>query len=133
MSSNKKKRQNQRPFLAQPLVMVVVVLLCILLILSLRESSHKAQLSKTNLEENQANVGQLESQHQAKLDLLEQSQNDLYKEKIQRNELLQQKEGEITIQLPDVNPNELDLKATEANDQSWRNNRQAWFNLLVKQ
>ena len=133
MSSNKKKRQNQRPFLAQPLVMVVVVLLCILLILSLRESSHKAQLSKTNLEENQANVGQLESQHQAKLDLLEQSQNDLYKEKIQRNELLQQKEGEITIQLPDVNPNELDLKATEANDQSWHNNRQAWFNLLVKQ
>ena len=133
MSSNKKRRQNKRSFLAQPLVMMIAAVLCILLILSLRESSHKAQLSKTNLEENQANVGQLETQHQAKLDLLEQSQNDLYKEKIQRNELLQQKEGEIIIQLPDVKLNELDLKATELNDQSWRSNRRAWFDLLVNQ
>ena len=133
MSSNKKKSHKQRSFLAQPLVMIVISLLCVLLILSLRESSRKAQLSKANLEENQANIGQLEAQYQAKLDLLEQSQNDLYKEKIQRNELLQQKDGEITLQLPDIKLSETNSASTVTSNQSGRDNRRAWFDLLVNQ
>ncbi len=79
--------------------MFVTAVFAILVILSLKESSQKANLSKDNLAKNQANVDQIENKAEAKRKFFSETQSDLYKEKIQRNELLQQEDGEITLQI----------------------------------
>lgn len=94
-------KENQKNLLSHPLAIAIVTVLCLLSIISLRESSQNALISKKSLEQLEEKVKFAEKELiQAKKDL-EQGQDPLAVEKIQRNELLQKKEGEIVLQIPD--------------------------------
>ena len=92
--------QTINKILGNPLLIIFATILTILLILSLQESSKKANLSKENIKKNQENVAELRVKMQKKELSLENVASNLYKEKISRNELLKQKEGEIVMQVP---------------------------------
>jgi len=125
----KKKKQ----ILENPLMIVLISFLAILLIISLQESKQKALLDSKNLEQNQENVDLLAENVEKKEELFEQAQNDLYKEKIRRNELIKNKKGETVIQIAKTNfdpiiKEEEYLDETDYRLQNW----QSWWQLLTK-
>jgi len=87
--------------LNHPLVLVVATLLCLLAIFSLQKSKHSATVSKESIEQLEQNVDQLELAKELQAAALASGESALAIEKIKRNELLQQKEGEIILQVPE--------------------------------
>jgi len=133
MSNRKSDQKLLTIIFSQPLIMILVLLLSILAILSLRESDRKANLVKENLVNNQKNVAKLRDEVKNKKELLISSQNDLYKEKIQRNELLQQRPGEMVLQvaLPNKESQTSDQQKTISRQEQWQSNWQAWWKLIA--
>jgi len=82
------------------LIKVFALILTLLIIFSLRQSQKKALISKENLVASHDYVDNKAvkvEQDEQNLNLIS---DDLYIEKSFRNELLKQKEGEITLQVP---------------------------------
>jgi hypothetical protein len=126
-------RKKTQGILEQPLMVVLISALAILLILSLQESKKKALIDGKNLEQNQENIALREEKVAEIEKLYEQSKNDLYKEKILRNELIKNKQGEILIQIPETEfkqntTEEAALDKTDNKLQNWN----AWWQLLFK-
>jgi cell division protein FtsB len=125
-------KKNQQ-ILENPLMIILISFLAILLIFSLQESKQKALLDSENLEQNRENINLLEKDVQDKEEFFAQTQNDLYKEKIMRNELIKNKKGEIVIQIAktDFDPiikEEVDSDKIDYRLQNW----QSWWQLLRK-
>lgn len=87
--------------LNQPLVIVAVTLLCLLAIFSLQKSKHSATISKESIEQLEQTVDELELAKEQQAAALASGESALAIEKIKRNELLQQKEGEVILQVPE--------------------------------
>jgi len=125
-------KKNQQ-LLENPLMIVLISFLAILLILSLQESKKKALSDSKNLEENRENIELLEKNVENKEAFFEQAQNDLYKEKIMRNELIKNKKGETVIQIAktdfdSIMEEKAELDKTDYRIQNWR----SWWQLLIK-
>jgi hypothetical protein len=117
-----------------PLVIVLISFLAILLILSLQENKKKSLIDTKNLEQNQKSVELFEKKVEEKEEFLQQAQDDLYKEKLIRDELVKSKDEEIVVQIP-VNDsdhakenNQETLDKSDYRVQNWR----AWWKLLTK-
>ncbi|MFA6814114.1 MAG: hypothetical protein GX943_02660 [Candidatus Pacebacteria bacterium] len=125
--------KKNRQILEHPLMIVLISFLAILLMLSLQESKKKALFDSQNLEQNRENVDLLAKNVESKEELFEQTQNDLYKEKIMRNELIKNKEGETVIQIAKTDfdhiiKEEANLDKTDYRLKNW----QSWWELLMK-
>ncbi|HOI05040.1 MAG TPA: hypothetical protein PLJ02_01050 [Candidatus Woesebacteria bacterium] len=125
--------KNKRQLLEQPLMIVLISFLAILLMLSLQESKRKAALDSKNLEQNRQNIALLEKSVTDKEAFFQQTQSDLYKEKILRNELIKNKAGETVIQIEKTDFNPIIEEENNVNPSDYRlANWQAWWQLLVK-
>lgn len=125
--------KNLEQILANPLMVILISFLAILLILSLQENKQKALLSSENLEQNQENIKLLKDTVNKKEEFFNQAQNDLYKEKLRRNELVQNKEGETVIQIPATNLELVETKETTLDKVDYRvQNWKEWWLLLTK-
>ena len=125
--------KNKRQLLEQPLMIVLISFLAILLMLSLQESKRKAALDSKNLEQNRQNIALLEKSVTDKEAFFQQTQSDLYKEKILRNELIKNKAGGTVIQIEKTDFNPIIEEENNVNPSDYRlANWQAWWQLLVK-
>ncbi len=125
--------KNKRQLLEQPLMIVLISFLAILLMLSLQESKRKAVLDSKNLEQNRQNIALLEKNVADKEAFFQQTQSDLYKEKILRNELIKNKAGETVIQIEKTDFNPIIEEEDNLNPSDYRlANWQAWWQLLFK-
>ena len=125
--------KNIEQIMAHPLMVILISFLAILLILSLQENKQKALLSSENLEQNQENIKLLKDTVNKKEEFFNQTQNDLYKEKLRRNELVQNKEGETVIQIPATNLELIETKETTLDKVDYRvQNWKEWWLLLTK-
>lgn len=125
--------KNIEQIMAHPLMVILISFLAILLILSLQENKQKALLSSENLEQNQENIKLLKDTVNKKEEFFNQAQNDLYKEKLIRNELVQNKEGETVIQIPATNLELVETKETTLDKVDYRvQNWKEWWLLLTK-
>lgn len=125
--------KNIEQIMAHPLMVILISFLAILLILSLQENKQKALLSSENLEQNQENIKLLKDTVNKKEEFFNQAQNDLYKEKLRRNELVQNKEGETVIQIPATNLELVETKETALDKVDYRvQNWKEWWLLLTK-
>lgn len=125
--------KNIEQIMAHPLMVILISFLAILLILSLQENKQKALLSSENLEQNQENIKLLKDTVNKKEEFFNQAQNDLYKEKLRRNELVQNKEGETVIQIPATNLELIETKETTLDKVDYRvQNWKEWWLLLTK-
>jgi len=95
------KKQSSRQLLNHPLIVLGLTLLCILAILSLEKSKDQAEISKQSIKQLEDSVKQLENADQEQARIATTGQSELTLEKIQRNELLLQKTGEIILQIPE--------------------------------
>ncbi|AKM81103.1 MAG: hypothetical protein UT13_C0001G0142 [Candidatus Pacebacteria bacterium GW2011_GWF2_38_9] len=95
---NKEKIQN---LFGHPLLIFIFTCLCLLGIFSLRESSRKALVSKESIQKLEKNIEIMENEFKEEEKKFADSQDELATEKIMRNELLQKKEGEIILQIPE--------------------------------
>lgn len=126
--------KNIQKILELPLMIVLISFLAILLILSLQENKKKSLIDTKNLEQNQKSVELFEKKVEEKEEFLQQAQDDLYKEKLIRDELVKSKDEEIVVQIP-VNDsdnakenNQETLDKSDYRVQNWR----AWWKLLAK-
>lgn len=125
--------KNKRQLLEHPLMIVLISFLAILLMLSLQESKRKAVLDSNNLEQNRQNIELLEKNVADKEAFFEQTQSDLYKEKILRNELIKNKKGETVIQIEKTEFNPIMEEETKLKQSDYRlENWQSWWQLLFK-
>lgn len=90
-----------KDILSHPLSVLIFTILCLIFIFSLRESAKKAQVSKESIQKLEQSVNQMETELKNEQEKSADAQSDLSTEKIIRNELLQKKEGETILQIPD--------------------------------
>lgn len=121
-------KESQTNLLAHPLAIAIFTALCFLAIVSLRESSKSALVSKESLEKLEEKVESVEKELNQAQKALEQGQDPLALEKIQRNELLQKKEGEIILQIPD----QKETDSTQENENQLKKNGplDEWIKIL---
>jgi cell division protein FtsB len=86
--------------LAHPITIVAITVLTILFFTSLDKNSQTAQTSIKNLQALDQQTKSLETEVKNLESQVQSAQTNLSKEKIIRNELLLQKEGEFVVQLP---------------------------------
>ena len=87
-------------FLAHPLVLVSITCVAVLLFFSLEQSGKKADTSTLAIQTEQEKKEQLAAEvSELTLELTE-AESPLYQEKLIRDELLLQKDGEIVLQIP---------------------------------
>lgn len=99
--------------LSHPLVLAAATLLCLLAIFSLEKSKKQAEISKQSIETLEKSVSELELAKDQQAANLAVGESSLEIEKIKRNELLQQKEGEIILQVPEKESISADRNASE--------------------
>lgn len=99
--SIKVNRKQIEKLLSHPLFIVIFSCLCLLSIISLRESSKKALVSKESIQKLEKNTELMEKELAKEKNKFENKQEEIILEKIIRNELLQKKENEIVLQIPD--------------------------------
>lgn len=90
--------------LSHPLVMLLTLILAGAILFSLQGTKQKTERGGEVVEKNQATVDELRQTADQLRNQLEESQSTFEKEKVLRDELLEQKEGEVVIQLPAITP-----------------------------
>ena len=94
------KKQLEK-IISHPLLIVLVTCFTLLSIFSLRESAKKALVSKESIEKLEKSTKKLENDLLLEQQKIDTNQEQIAVEKILRNELLQKREGEIVLQVPD--------------------------------
>jgi len=94
-------RKQLEKLLGHPLFIVIFTCFCLLSIFSLRESGKKALVSRESIQKLEKSTELVEKEVDKEKEKLDEKQEALTLEKIMRNELLQKKEGEIILQIPD--------------------------------
>ena len=113
--------------LAHPITIVVATVLTILFFVSLDKNSQTAQTSIKNLQALDQQTKTLESEVKTLESQVQSAQTNLSKEKIIRNELLLQKEGEFVVQIPQDVQIEENIATSTSNETPW----QAWKKILL--
>jgi len=91
-----------KQILYRPVVVFVITILAAYFIFSLRNNLKRVGLSQQNLATKQTEVDELDQSVTQQKEELAIAEQPLAKEKIARNELLMQKDGEIVIRLPEI-------------------------------
>ncbi len=94
------KKQFEK-ILSHPLFLGIFTCLCLLGIISLRESSKQAIVSKESIQKLEQSTEIIEQELIKEQKKIDEKQEKIVLEKIMRNELLQKKEGEIILQIPE--------------------------------
>ncbi len=89
-----------KKLLFYPLTVILITFICFLIFFSLKKTSQKAIVSNKNIQALEQEIGQLEQFAISNQNKLYQSEQNFTKEKMLRDQLLMQKDGEIIIQLP---------------------------------
>lgn len=87
-----------------PISAIVFIIFVFSISLSLRETAKRSQLSKQELETLEAQVTQLKDSYADTQATLAEHQSSFPRERVLRDELLQQKENEVIVQLPPITP-----------------------------
>lgn len=105
-----------------PLAVVLITLICFLIFFSLKKTSQKATISNKNIQVLEQEIEQLEQFIISNQNKLYQSEQKFAKEKILRDQLLMQKDGEIIIQLPieDLEVEKKDKKLAVSPLEEWQ-------------
>ncbi len=115
-----------RKVLSHPLTMLFFGLLATLFFLSLRTTQQNTTQKGNQVERNQAEVDLLKEKQVLLQQQLEESQLPYNQEKVLRNELRQQKEGDIVIQIPSVAPHISPSPTPTPTISNWR----AWIQVI---
>jgi hypothetical protein len=108
-----------------PLTLLIATVLVVLAIVNLRTNLKRLELSEQNIKLEQEEGNRLKSEIQLLDDQIEQSSQPLAKERLIRNELVRQVEGEIVLKLPDIEINQ-DL----AEEAIKKNNWEEWIEII---
>lgn len=84
--------------------MILFIVFVFSISLSLRETAKRAQMSKHELQTLESQVTQLEADYTQTQTILQEHQSSFARERILRDELLQQKTNEVIVQLPPITP-----------------------------
>jgi len=105
-----------------PLIILLFTILTSLFILSLRRTAQKSQTATENVTLLENQIDQLSDQIESEQQTIKYAASDLAKEKILRNELLLQKQGEIVLQIPDDETLTIEAEAAEQKTpwQEWK-------------
>ena len=90
-----------RNILYHPISIVIITILAILFYISLEQSSKKTEQSAQQIEILESEVNQLSDKIISLEEKIVLADSDEFKEKVVRNELLLQKEGEYILQIPE--------------------------------
>ncbi len=93
-------------------VIIVITLITMYFIFSLRTSLKKADIPKENLQNIASEVDTINDKVQEQEQQLQEAKQPLAKEKIARNELLMKNEGEVVLNLPDIELIEVESEPT---------------------
>jgi len=85
-----------------PLTIIAFTILGVTLLISLRQNINKIDQSQQNMNILEQEIVKLSSEVSQTEQQLEKADDPISKEKILRNELLMQKEGEYIVQIPEV-------------------------------
>lgn len=108
-----------------PIFVIIFTLLAGYFLLQNNRKLKRVELSRNNIHLTEKEVSSLQESIE-NLDLeLNQANNSLAKEKIIRDELLQQKENELVLKLPDLVESDTKIEETEE-----KSNFEKWFELL---
>jgi cell division protein FtsB len=88
--------------LSNPLVLILAGIFFILFFVSLKQNAEKTAISTQSIQELETDIATLKNDIDLSQEKLNDAQSPLNQEKILRNELLLQKEGEIILQIPDI-------------------------------
>lgn len=94
------KKQFEK-ILSHPLFIGIFTCLCLLGIFSLQESSKQALVSKESIQKLEQSTAIIEQELIKEQKKVDEKQEKIILEKIMRNELLQKKDGEIVLQIPE--------------------------------
>ncbi len=111
-----------------PLFVIVVTVLVTAGIIGLRQNSKRLYLSEMNVKREVQDRDRVKAEVLELTAKIEQSNEPLVKDKLIRNELLHQKEGEIVIKLPTVKPI-IEEELEEMEMENW----QKWLELISPQ
>ncbi len=108
-----------------PIFVIIFTLLAGYFLLQNNRKLKRVELSRNNIHLTEKEVSSLQESIE-NLDLeLNQANNSLAKEKIIRDELLQQKENELVLKLPDLVESDTKIEETEE-----KSNFEKWLELL---
>jgi len=96
-----KTNQNDTNIFDQPGLKILAFVVAVLIIASMRASMNSADNSAESLSNFNKELEQIEENVDNLQARIEDSKSDLYQEKLQRNELLRDKEGEMVLQIAD--------------------------------
>lgn len=109
-----------------PLFVIIVSVLVVSGIIGLKKNSNRLELSKTNVQRKAQDRDRVKAEV-LELDLkIEEANQPLAKDRLIRNQLLQQKEGEVVIKLPNTN-NSKESQTDKTEVENW----QKWLELVL--
>lgn len=114
-------------YLQHPFVLLIVTFLFVGVFISLRQTGAKTHQSSKEISELEKEAYQLSKEVQDLQEELEYSKSPEYKEKIIRDQLLMQKEGEYVVQ---VSAPEIVETDTEIKPQKTVSNQDRWLEIL---
>lgn len=100
-STTTKREKTPLVLLQSPLAVLAITVLFLIALISLQNSKRQAAISEASLKQLEQETKQLEQQAAQSQIEFEQKQQEIAREKVIRNELLEQKEGEIVLQVPE--------------------------------
>lgn len=121
---NNYKTNEVSKILSHPITIVLFSLIFVLFFISLRKNATKTKISTQNISTLENEIQSLEKKIDESQKELEIAQSPLSQEKIIRNELLMQKEGEYIVQLPELKKKE--VKNEKGKTSPW----EAWRELM---
>ncbi|NCN51016.1 MAG: hypothetical protein GW762_00670 [Candidatus Pacebacteria bacterium] len=113
--------------LEHPITLVIASVLFVLFFYSLRQTGNKTEQSSQEIAVLEEKAYQASKEVQSLQEELEQSKSAEYKERIVRDELLLQKEGEYIVQLavPEIEVIDTDITTTKT-----QSNQEKWLEIL---
>lgn len=108
--------------LTHPLIAVGLTILAALFVLSLRKTAQKSEVASQNVAVLEQKITDLSRELEEEQKALEYSSSDFAREKILRNDLLLQKPGEYTLQIPDESSveNMAEMPAVKTPWEEWK-------------
>lgn len=112
---------------SHPLVIALLTLAGLIFSYSLASNLHRTRSSTEHLSVLEQEIAEMASEVSELEQRASKAQSQEAQEKIIRDELLMQKEGEVIVQLPEINKNDLPLPSPSPSPTPW----EEWKELLL--
>ncbi len=123
MLSQIKKSLNK--ILFNPITAILLSLIAGYFLIKNHQQLNRVELSRKNIQLTEKEVASLKDSVESLDEELNKASNPLAKEKIVRDELLQQKENEFVLKLPDIIESEIKTEETKE-----KSNFEAWLEIV---